>query len=828
MSKSSIGGSLYETVGNSSSMLLLKCNGTARIQWGSKLIDLIKNGKIASEGGEDLIYIVDSDSDVHNDGIYIVKGDSEESPQILVSKNGKTYNLAGSDIFISASNKQDITIDQQKQALENIGMYYNTLEDVQKAGIQDGLVYVLSDKSLYTIKDGTINEFEAKVKTVTVQSSESEGNVINDQIKINLQIGSQDYIILAENRIVIKQPVFISNSVQFGSENADKNKGYRFYMEKGLSFLDVDKINVRGGIDIKTHTEITAQEFKQLMDSNKLEAHQWYLITDYQNPWRIPANSTKFNRPILVRALTGNSLYQEGYLYQNQSILIKYNPNYVFPINVLLQDDSVSEETTPEESEESSDPDLGVVNAKGYITWMKDEYGNEASFDFLDYCGYDNVALTTLHKYNINDQNTLSVFPTGSYNNKITVNNVYGTVFNNGALQAEGSSIIKFDVNAAKEIALSSSIEGNKITISLNNYNEGCSKLQFTINTSEHLEIVKSVGDNQVVNFTGISLINAYKDLYSLTCVDQAEGLQITIQKSDTNTSAKIEEEEFLTIEFNILNTEETNYFINLDNIALFDYNYNARYLDKHYISLKWKENNLVIESTSSEEGITSDEHTSKIMCDNIINCVGNFELGITCDEFRKNTINAASGVVIHSNMVNVTLEQVYDCTFSEGTVCNTTCRDLLQSLNFNNTDFPILYDTSKVKTLYFENGILKEAITQSQTFTRGMIVMHAPNIPIPYGWAICDGNTYTFEGSSVKTPNLVGKFIKAANSDTDGIEGGSNNISINKVNLPVQTKIYDLYESSEGVSVYTSSETPGEAISVEPSYYSLIFIMKL
>jgi hypothetical protein len=47
--KVTIGGISYEAVGSKSSNLLLRCNGTARIEWGDKLIDLIKNGKIAVE-----------------------------------------------------------------------------------------------------------------------------------------------------------------------------------------------------------------------------------------------------------------------------------------------------------------------------------------------------------------------------------------------------------------------------------------------------------------------------------------------------------------------------------------------------------------------------------------------------------------------------------------------------------------------------------------------------------------------------------------------------------------------------------------------------------
>ena len=37
MEKTTIGGTTYDSIGSSSSNLLLKCNGTARIQWGGQL-----------------------------------------------------------------------------------------------------------------------------------------------------------------------------------------------------------------------------------------------------------------------------------------------------------------------------------------------------------------------------------------------------------------------------------------------------------------------------------------------------------------------------------------------------------------------------------------------------------------------------------------------------------------------------------------------------------------------------------------------------------------------------------------------------------------------
>ena len=162
--RTTIGGTVYETIGSSSSNLLLKCNGTARIQWGNKMIDLIKNGKVASSDSTQ-IFIISNESEIKSDGFYILN--SEKSSQLWVCKNGKHYNLTSNELYISASTQQDIPVEQQKQVLENIGFYYNTLDDVNNAGITDGLVYVMENKTLYTIKDGIVSEFTRNGKSYT-------------------------------------------------------------------------------------------------------------------------------------------------------------------------------------------------------------------------------------------------------------------------------------------------------------------------------------------------------------------------------------------------------------------------------------------------------------------------------------------------------------------------------------------------------------------------------------------------------------------------------------------------------------------------------------
>ena len=176
-----IGGVSYETVGSSSSNLLLRCNGTARIQWGSKLIDLIKNGKIVSSESQDFIFEVASEEDIKKDGIYILNTETEEDikQELLVFKNGQKYSLKEMDLYISATNKQEITVEQQKQALENIGILYNTLADVPATQIQNGLVYVLDQHTLYSIKNGTLTAYQAEIKTVTVEKQEQSETDIN-------------------------------------------------------------------------------------------------------------------------------------------------------------------------------------------------------------------------------------------------------------------------------------------------------------------------------------------------------------------------------------------------------------------------------------------------------------------------------------------------------------------------------------------------------------------------------------------------------------------------------------------------------------------------
>lgn len=723
--RTTIGGTTYESVGSSSSNLLLKSNGTVRVQWGGKLIDLVKNGKIASGDSSVKIAVVQDISEIKTDGVYVVNNE-EQSLQLVVSKNGEQYNLTNADLYISASKKQDTTVEQRKQALENIGMYYNTLEDVQKSGIQEGIVYVLDTQTLYTIKEGVIKEFEAKLKTVTVEKEKEEGENINSSVKITLSVANKEYVLLSNDIITVHCSLQIKDSAQIMSEGADANSGYRLYMNSGISYLDVDSINVRNGIEIPEFIEVTYSQLRQVLSGNALQPHKWYLVKDYQNPWKLPKNAVTNNRPILIQALTTSTFYPEGQLEMDRRISIKYDPYACEPVKILDADGEVTEE---------------VVQTRGKITWMRDGDGNEAYFDFLDYFDANDQPLATLHVVD-DEARTLSIFPKGSYNNKVYIENVKGTVITDLEFKADSGGKVDFKT-------VDTEYDSNGIAL-------------------KSLGTVINMHDNM---FTGSSIVISpeCKQCYGNTL--KASNVDI---KAEILTNTTFEE---------IKNT------------------------------------NIPKNITSSSFGVVED-------------CIFN------------NTFHS------------VKFQDLKNCWFKEGDIEQLTCRSnvMLSSPQTSMswiTDadtIATLYNTAKVKSMYYLDNKVQITTEVEQAFVRGMIIMYAGNLGIPEGWAICNGEPKTYNGITTTPPDLRDRFIKAA-SDENSIGAVDTNetnniITLTVDNLPAHSHTYDIYKTvnigqgSSSVkqvlstekkeSVNTNTTGSAKAFSIEPNYYALLFIMKL
>lgn len=176
-----------------------------------------------------------------------------------------------------------------------------------------------------------------------------------------------------------------------------------------------------------------------------------------------------------------------------------------------------------------------------------------------------------------------------------------------------------------------------------------------------------------------------------------------------------------------------------------------------------------------------------------------------------------------------------------------------IKQLKMDNSPTFSLTTKNQKSTLMVDNLVVRNATNELPT---GTIVMFNGEITnIPDGWHICDGE----EG----TPNLINHFIKAGN--VVGTTGGSSEIQILEENLPshthtfeqtsvvtdsasIQAKIgktnntgdYACYlqdsSSEEGTHTHNlnlseitlSSVGTGTPISYEPTYYTLIFIMKI
>ena len=811
--RTTIGGTVYEVVGSSSSNLLLKCNGTARIQWGNKLIDLIKNGKIASNDSSINISIISDESEIKFDGIYILNNDN--TPQLLVRKNGEIYNLNRTDLYISASTKQDITVEQKNQALENIGIYYNTMSELENAGIQNGIVYVLEDNNLYTIKNGIISEFEAKLKTVTVEKENEEGETINSSIKIILSVLDDQYLILEDRKITANYSIHVNNSAQLGSENADSNKGYRLYISGGVSKLDVDEINVRNGISYSDYIETTYSDLMYLRDFGLLKPHSWYLIKDFQNHWKLPINDIKHDRPILVRSLTTKTFYEEGQLFKDRRVTIKYDPDYT-PVITCVNNLGNATDTT--------------VYARGRITWMKDANNNEANFDFLDYTDAFKNPLTTLHDSTESDELDSSIFPKGSYNNKLTVFDLKGTVIVDGLIDNSNVTTIDFKIDDST----SPDEEKPKSTMIMHDNVIECRG--FTV-------------EETCTNFCG-------------NVIEKSCSVIVSTPTLLNNTLSNI---------YYTKDKSEITDFLKITNNTIFI-----------PITLSVKLVNVVWEGLiNSTIKAALNNNTFGIIKNSTINATiqgstfENIESSTLSCKFNKSNFKSLKNCVFNSGYVEGIIQNVIE---------NVTCHEDLENFAITPQEYTSLYDITKAKDVYTYTNAdgqqdLQIIIGQELSFARGMIVMHYGQSPIPIGWAPCDGKEHTFNGVTTITPNLVDKFIKGTDDYTkekDTVIHDDNKLVLTTSHLPKHnhphkehTHIFSGSAEISAFNEYTKADVEvgngtkkyfvdnlssasnqveisgitgasiseeadwqylekPEAIQIEPNYFSLIFIMKL
>lgn len=289
--KTNMFGKTYNTIGSTDSNFLIKTKGDLKVQWGGKFIDIIKNGKLAS-AKTDLLKIVSSSDDISSNGIYLVPTDGGN--EVWVSIDGTKVNIAGEvgTTYVSFLIEQkEVTADQKYTALVNAGLYYETLEDAQQAGVKAGLIFVVSEGKLYISKDGQISEYIASQGT-----SENNKNTYFDEITVkelkiysdgsNMTIDSPSLQFKINEQLAISLDTqfrsYLSIAMQTGtyiqSNNATSTSGYRLYVKDGKSILEVDSIVWRDIGQVLSGTSIS-----RLNEAIIYSIHSNIIQSAYQN-----------------------------------------------------------------------------------------------------------------------------------------------------------------------------------------------------------------------------------------------------------------------------------------------------------------------------------------------------------------------------------------------------------------------------------------------------------------------------------------------------------------------------------------------------------------
>ena len=202
--KIQIAGKNSNIIGESGSNLILKGQGL-KFQFGNKFIDIVKNGKVVSSN-DIVLKTANSVDDIIHNGIYLI-GENE----IWVNIGGNKIKLSNSDTsYVSfLTQEKEATAEEKYTALTNIGFYYDTLQQLENANINSGIVYIKETNDLYIIKEGVINKYTPAPQTVEESSISQE----KEQSETN------EYIVFEDNYIKILKDLIITPGITLKSSD---------------------------------------------------------------------------------------------------------------------------------------------------------------------------------------------------------------------------------------------------------------------------------------------------------------------------------------------------------------------------------------------------------------------------------------------------------------------------------------------------------------------------------------------------------------------------------------------------------------------------------
>lgn len=330
----------YDSVGSSNSDFLIKTKGQVKIQWGSKFIDLIKEGKINSE--INIVKQVDSKDKIGtSDGFYIVDKDIylKTSDSLIALTN------EDSNVYVSLLKEQKSTAEQKYIALQNIGFIYKDLTQLDDESLKNGIIYVESEKKLYIVQDGTTKEYTTEIPSIINTSftiantdtssgaliikgkgvdnsiqfdnlsiyNEDINSFINSQTNLVIKIGNSNKLTISDQQITSEVPI-ISPSF--------KSNSFNLYQNGNESILEVDNIKITNNItylskiafsnDNWTNSTLLNDKILWKVDNNNIitEATNDFIFdSGTKENWSNPIWQKTFLQVILCQILSKNSKY---------------------------------------------------------------------------------------------------------------------------------------------------------------------------------------------------------------------------------------------------------------------------------------------------------------------------------------------------------------------------------------------------------------------------------------------------------------------------------------------------------------------------------------
>lgn len=302
-------GKSYNSVGNNSANLCLCTSGDVTIKTPGKFTTLFKNGKLAVDESFK-IYTTDSVDSIKKNGIYIVttEGNSGESNQaVYLYYDGETILLANTtDLGVLYNSKQSLTPEQVLQALKNIGLYYETLQEAKDSGIIDGVVYILNEQNFYKVSKGNFAVFSNSSSESSESSDESSENPTTPEEQPVLTVGN----ITIDGSVVPSKieaaQLALQNVYKVASVGAIQgSKGFLIYTKDSNSYIETDNLEIRGDF---VYT-------KMLKNPEYIGTSLTNIITSYTTDTDGSGSSNTYTGEIEFELKFKNSFSVDDYIY---------------------------------------------------------------------------------------------------------------------------------------------------------------------------------------------------------------------------------------------------------------------------------------------------------------------------------------------------------------------------------------------------------------------------------------------------------------------------------------------------------------------------------